>query len=81
RVELADEELSCFRALSRISLYLPRKPFSELLDGYRWDVVGKPILTEDDLLLYCSHVASSVGTLCVYAMVYNSGSDHCALQA
>lgn len=79
RVELADEELSCFRALSRISFYLPRKPFYELLEGYRWDVAGKPILTEDDLLLYSSHVASSVGVLCVYVMVYNSGSNHCAL--
>lgn len=79
QMELTDEELSCFRALSRISFYLPRKPFHELLDGYRWDMAGKQVLNEDDLLLYSNHVAGSVGALCVYVMVYNSGGNHCAL--
>lgn len=77
--ELGDEEMSCFRALSRISFYLPRKPFHELLDGYRWDVNSKTIEDETDLLLYSSHVAGSVGALCVYVMMYKSGvrlDDH-----
>jgi len=78
RSELTDEELSCFRAVSRISFYLPRKPFYELLEGYRWDVEGKPVRTENDLLLYSTCVAGSVGTLCVYVMMYKSGS-HCAI--
>lgn len=71
--ELGDEEMSCFRALSRISFYLPRKPFQELLDGYRWDVDGKTVDNETDLLLYSNHVAGSVGVLCVYVMMYKSG--------
>lgn len=75
RIELTDEELSCFRAISRISFYLPRKPFYELLDGYRWDVDGKMVQNETDLLLYSSYVAGSVGTLCVYVMVYKSGVE------
>lgn len=78
RSELTDEELSCFRAVSRISFYLPRKPFHELLEGYRWDVEGKPVRTENDLLLYSTCVAGSVGTLCVYVMMYKSGS-HCTI--
>lgn len=78
RSELTNEELSCFRALSRISFYLPQKPFHELIEGYRWDVEGRPIRTENDLLLYSTYVAGSVGTLCVYVMMYKSGS-HCAL--
>jgi 15-cis-phytoene synthase / lycopene beta-cyclase len=73
RQELTDEELSCFRAISRISFYLPRKPFYELIDGYRWDVNGKMVQNETDLLLYSSYVAGSVGTLCVYVMMYKSG--------
>jgi len=73
RTELSDNELSCFRAISRISFYLPRKPFDELLEGYRWDVGGKIVENENDLLLYSSYVAGSVGALCVYVMVYHSG--------
>ncbi|XP_025196896.1 bifunctional lycopene cyclase/phytoene synthase-like [Melanaphis sacchari] len=72
RQELTAEELSCFRAISQISFYLPRKPFYELLDGYRWDVNGKIVQNETDLLLYSSYVAGSVGTLCVYVMMYKS---------
>lgn len=80
--ELSDEELSCFRAVSRISFYMPRKPFYELLEGYKWDVTGKSVETESDLLLYSSYVAGSVGTLCVYVMMYKSGvslADECKL--
>lgn len=71
--EFNNEELSCFRAVARISFYLPRKPFSELLEGYKWDVNGRIIENETDLLLYSKYVAGSVGALCVYVMLYNSG--------
>lgn len=71
--ELTDEQVSCFRAVSRISFYLPRKPFDELLEGYQWDVDGRTVDDEADLLLYSSHVAGSVGVLCVYVMVHQSG--------
>lgn len=73
--ELTDVELSCFRAMSRTVFYLPRKPFYELLAGYQWDVEGRLVRNEDDLQLYSSYVAGSVGALCVFVMMYKCGSD------
>nr|BBU53367.1 carotenoid synthase/cyclase [Acyrthosiphon pisum] len=73
--ELTDREMSCFRALSRIAFYLPRKPFDELLAGYKWDIEGRLIRNEDDLLLYSTYVAGSVGALCVYVMMYRCDND------
>ncbi|XP_026805481.1 bifunctional lycopene cyclase/phytoene synthase-like [Rhopalosiphum maidis] len=72
---LTDVEMSCFRALSRIAFYLPRKPFEELLAGYKWDIEGRLIRNEDDLLLYSTYVAGSVGALCVYVMMYRCDND------
>ncbi|XP_050422717.1 uncharacterized protein LOC126834665 [Adelges cooleyi] len=71
--ELTDQEMSCFRSISRISFYLPRKPFYELIEGYKWDIDGKNVQSEKDLLLYSSYVAGSVGALCVYVMMYRTG--------
>lgn len=68
--ELTNEEISCFRALSRIAFYLPRKPFYELLLGYQWDLEGRLIRNENDLLLYSNYVAGSIGTLCVFLIMY-----------
>lgn len=73
--ELTNVEMSCFRALSRIAFYLPRKPFEELLAGYKWDIEGRLIRNEDDLLLYSTYVAGSVGALCVYVMMYRCDND------
>jgi len=73
--ELTDAEMSCFRALSRIAFYLPRKPFEELLAGYKWDIEARLIKNEDDLLLYSTYVAGSVGVLCVYVMMYRCDND------
>ncbi|XP_050541352.1 uncharacterized protein LOC126905568 isoform X2 [Daktulosphaira vitifoliae] len=73
--ELSDEEMACFRAISRISFYMPRKPFYELIEGYKWDMEGKKVKNEDDLLLYSSYVAGSVGTLCVYIILYKTGDQ------
>lgn len=73
--ELTDEEMSCFRALSRIAFYLPRKPFDELLAGYKWDIEGRLVKNEDDLLLYSTYVAGSVGALCVYVMMFRCDND------
>jgi phytoene/squalene synthetase len=54
---------------------LPRKPFEELLAGYKWDIEGRLIKNEDDLLLYSTYVAGSVGALCVYVMMYRCDND------
>lgn len=74
--ELTDAEMACFRALSRIAFYLPRKPFDELLAGYKWDIEGRLVRNEDDLLLYSTYVAGSVGALCVYVMMYRCDNDN-----
>ncbi|XP_050422719.1 uncharacterized protein LOC126834666 [Adelges cooleyi] len=75
--ELSDDELACFRAISRITFYLPRKPFYDLLAGYKWDIDGRFVKDETDLLLYSSYVAGSVGMLCVYVMMYRSDDRGC----
>lgn len=75
RSELTDREIASFRALSRIAFYLPRRPFNELLAGYKWDIEGRLVKNEDDLMLYSSYVAGSVGALCVYVMMYRCDSD------
>lgn len=74
RSELTDAEMASFRCLSRIAFYLPRKPFDGLLEGFRWDIDGKPIKNEDDLMLYSNYVAGTIGVLCVYAILYRSDS-------
>lgn len=74
--ELTDVEMSSFRALSRIAFYLPRKPFEELLAGYKWDIDGRLVRNEDDLLLYSTYVAGSIGVLCVHVMMYRCGNDN-----
>lgn len=67
--ELTDVEMSCFRAVSRIAFYLPRKPFDELLAGYQWDVEGRPVLSEDDLLSYANNMAGSIGALSAIVII------------
>lgn len=68
--EFTDVEMASFRAVSRIAFYLPRKPFDELIAGYQWDIDGRNVKNEEDLMLYSDYVAGSVGTLCVYTMMY-----------
>ena len=42
---------------------LDPRPFHELLDGARWDVAGRPVRTDADLLAYSDLVAGSVGAM------------------
>lgn len=66
------EQLAAFRAISRISHYLPQEPFYELMEGYKWDIDSRPINNVDDLKLYSSYVASSVATLCTFIVCTRS---------
>ncbi|KAJ3066030.1 hypothetical protein HDU98_010630 [Podochytrium sp. JEL0797] len=52
----------------RIPRSVPHHCIVELLSGYQWDLEGKRIDTEQDLLAYSACVASSVGEACVYLM-------------
>ncbi len=47
---------------------LPRAPVDALLDGYRWDVEGRPVRTRSDLIAYAVRVAASVGVVSSYVM-------------
>lgn len=70
RSELTDAEMASFRCLSRIAFYLPRESFDGLLAGFRWNTDGKPVKSEDDLMLYSDCVAGSVGVLCAHIILY-----------
>lgn len=73
--ELNDKEMSCFRAISRIIFYFPRKPFYELFAGYQWNVEGKLVQSEDDLLAYSNMAGGSIGELSVFVMMYKCDND------
>ncbi|XP_031621320.1 bifunctional lycopene cyclase/phytoene synthase-like [Contarinia nasturtii] len=67
---LTKEQLSSFRAIARISYYMPSEPFYELVEGYKWDIDGRPVLHENDLIEYSKYVASSVATLCTFVFCH-----------
>ncbi len=54
------------RTVARFSL--PRAPIDALLDGYRWDVEKRIIVTRSDLVAYAVRVAASVGVVSTYLM-------------
>lgn len=70
--QLTKEQLCSFRAISRIVHYLPQEPFYELVEGYKWDIDGRAVLNEMDLIEYSKYVASSVATLCVFVFCHKS---------
>lgn len=51
---------------------LPRRPFEELVDGVQMDVGTRRFETFDDLRVYCHHVASTVGLICVEIFGYRN---------
>ncbi|XP_022173188.1 bifunctional lycopene cyclase/phytoene synthase-like [Myzus persicae] len=69
--EFTDEEMACFRALSRIAFFLARKPYEELLAGYEFDLTNAIIYkTEKDIIDYFTLIAGSFGAMCVYSFLY-----------
>ncbi|KAJ3029499.1 UNVERIFIED_CONTAM: hypothetical protein HDU68_011990 [Siphonaria sp. JEL0065] len=68
----ADSEsaVSVLRLFSqRVPRCIPKECILELLIGYKWDLAGRKVKTEEDLLEYSGYVASSVGEACVYLML------------
>jgi phytoene synthase len=51
---------------------LPRRPFDELVDGVSMDIGTPRFRTFADLRLYCHHVASTVGLICVEIFGYRN---------
>lgn len=68
--QLTKKELSAFRAVSRIAFYLPQEPFYELVEGYKWDIDGRAVRHENDLIEYSEYVASSVATLSTFVFCH-----------
>lgn len=68
--QLTEKQLCAFRGMARISYYMPQEPFYELVKGYKWDIDGRPILHENDLIEYSECVASSVATLCTFVFCH-----------
>lgn len=57
--------------LRYISHRVPQEPLIELLQGYEWDLEidsadTRQVRSEQDLMLYANHVASSVAEMCMY---------------
>ncbi|KAJ2955545.1 hypothetical protein NQZ79_g8474 [Umbelopsis isabellina] len=77
---LPEEDLACYRAISRMVHFLPKKPFEELITGYQWDIDGQTVRNQDDLLNYCTFVASSVGDLCTAVIMYRTGQGNWRLE-
>lgn len=70
--QLTKEQLSSFRAINRIAHYMPQEPFYELVEGYKWDIDGRGVRDEDDLIEYSKYVASSVAVLCSFVFCHKS---------
>ncbi|KAJ1554963.1 hypothetical protein HK096_011039 [Nowakowskiella sp. JEL0078] len=50
---------------------VPKRLVDELLGGYLWDLERRVIKSDEDLVLYANHVASSVGEAMLYLMDNN----------
>ncbi|CAM0143232.1 unnamed protein product [Umbelopsis sp. WA50703] len=77
---LPQEDLASFRAISRMVHFLPKQPFEELIAGYQWDIDGHTVKNQDDLLNYCTFVASSVGDLCTAVIMYRTGQGNWSME-
>ncbi len=51
---------------------LPRKPFSDLIDGVAMDVARQRYETFEELYQYCLRVASAVGLICIEIFGYRN---------
>jgi phytoene synthase len=69
-----------FEALARVAAEtgLPERYAQDLIDGFAIDVNWKPVVTENDLLTYCYHVAGCVGVMMAVVMGVPP-SDHATL--
>ena len=59
-----------FEALARVAAEtgLPARYAHDLIDGFAMDVAWKTVVTGDDLLTYCYHVAGCVGVMMAIVM-------------
>ncbi len=65
-------------ALVARAVEIPRRYPQDLLEGFRIDVEGSQIATQEDLLTYCYHVAGCVGVMMALVMGV-AAADHATL--
>ena len=58
---------------------IPREALEDLVDGVEMDVRGVTYETFDELVVYCRHVAGSVGRLCLGVFGTNNGPGAASL--
>jgi 15-cis-phytoene synthase/lycopene beta-cyclase len=72
--------LSAFKSFTRLRHVLKMDAIQELLDGYRWDLEHRPVITENDLRQYAACVASSVGEMCTRIILLHSDTEYSQAQ-
>lgn len=72
--KLSVRQLSVFRSFSRIAYYLPRKPFDDLIKGFKLDIEKKIFKNENEFLQYARYVSGSSAILCIYIFLFKSGN-------
>lgn len=71
---LTTEELTIFRAFSRISVYIPRQPIEDMARGFKWDVDGKLMQNEQDLLQYTKDLSGTAAAM-AHFIAWNKDGD------
>jgi 15-cis-phytoene synthase/lycopene beta-cyclase len=78
---LSNEQSAAFRCMARVvrRCAIPRGDVEMLLEGFAWDVEGREVVDEKDLLTYARGVAASVGRmLCRIFGVHDAATLECA---
>ncbi|KAG2230910.1 hypothetical protein INT48_000022, partial [Thamnidium elegans] len=83
--QLPSSCVSAFKTFTRLRHILQVDAIEELLDGYKWDLERRPIVTQQDLYQYSACVASSVGEMCTRILLHNNDTgvhtnDRCILE-
>lgn len=72
--KLSSSYISAFKTFTRLRHILQVEAIEELLDGYKWDLERRPIVTQQDLYIYSACVASSVGEMCTRILLHNNAN-------
>lgn len=70
--ELNHLELSVFRSVARIAFYLPQEPFYDVIKAFKWDLDGRNIEDENELIEYSTNVSAWFATICTIEVCHTS---------
>lgn len=66
--------MAIFRSFSRMAFYLPRKPFDNMIEGFKFDIEKKFLKTENELCRHAKCISASPVTIMLFLM-WNKGGD------